>query len=268
MRSFFRKAKVILRCLWRVAFEYFAWILPYSRHPERYALSLRYQKVRRLVLFVISGLGLNVEAEGKELLLPEEGCLFIGNHVGASDPLLLIALSSKPISFVAKKEMKKTPIVGRVFRAIDGLFLDRDDAFQAVRLFREAAKSIQEQGLSYCIYPEGTRNKDPYSGHSGEFHPGSFKIAYMAKCPIITFLQFGTFHAFDDHKGKSHLIQFRALRRYEYADFSAMRSPVLSNQVKQGIDAVLPAMVDHDKKYVADAKNKDKALPWWKNIDG
>ena len=40
-------------------------------------------------------------------------------------------------------------------------------------------------GISICIFPEGTRNKNVDETEMLPFHDGSFKIAARAKSPII-----------------------------------------------------------------------------------
>ena len=42
-----------------------------------------------------------------------------------------------------------------------------------------------KEGISVCIYPEGTRNKNEDEAELLEFHEGSFRIAYKSGCPVI-----------------------------------------------------------------------------------
>lgn len=266
MRKAWRRIRIFFLAIWRVVFDYFAWILPYSRHPERYPLQQRYDKGRALVRFVLKKLHLNIQVEGLEDLVPKEPCLYVANHVGALDPLIHIAISPKPVAFVAKREAMKIPVVGRFIRAIDGVFLDRNDAFQAVRVFRQAVNMMHQDGVSFVIFPEGTRQKDPYSGKANEFHPGSFKIAAMAKCPVAVYAQFGSFHAFSNEKGKNHLVQMHYLRRFEVEEVESLRSVILSSQSLMLIDEAYSHLAMTDKSYIANGKTKDKCPKWWKNI--
>lgn len=267
MRKAWRYFSIFIRAIWRVVFDYFAWILPYSRHPERYPLAQRYAKGRALVRFILKKMKFNFEIDGLEQLIPQEPCLFIANHVGAVDPLIHIAISPRPVSFVAKIEATKIPIVGRFIRAIDGVFLDRDDPFQAVRVFREAVNLMRADGVSFVIFPEGTRQKQPYSAKANEFHPGSFKIASMAKCPIYLYAQFGSFHAFGNQKGRNHLVQIRFLRRFEASEVAELRSVILSSQSLMLIDEAYPRLVQADRNYEASGKTKEKAPKWWESIE-
>ena len=57
----------------------------------------------------------------------------------------------------------------------------------------EKAKS----GISICIFPEGTRNKE----NTGllPFHEGSFKIAEKANVPVVPITLVNTADIFEDH---------------------------------------------------------------------
>nr|WP_242850094.1 lysophospholipid acyltransferase family protein [Clostridium polynesiense] len=54
--------------------------------------------------------GMSYEAYGKENI-PEGNCLYVSNHQSLFDIPLIIDAVSKPLGFVAKKELKKVPIL-------------------------------------------------------------------------------------------------------------------------------------------------------------
>ena len=64
------------------------------------------------------------------------------------------------------------------------LFLDREDIKQGLKTILQAADYVKS-GISVCIFPEGTRNKNADETEMLPFHDGSFKIAARAKSPII-----------------------------------------------------------------------------------
>ena len=266
MERFWKKLRIAFLFLPRLLFAYFTWILPYSRHPERYPIEARYARARKLLIVLMKRLRFNLILEGKELLENDGPVLYMANHVSALDPLALILASEKPVSFIAKIESKKYPFAGRLIKAIDGVFLDREDPFQAVKAFRTAAKNMEEHGLSYCIFPEGTREKHPYEGRIGEFHPGSFRLAYMAKCPIIEYAQFGSFHAFDERKGRSQPLQLRFLHRLDFVTFKDIKSVELSDARQLVMGEALPKLIAYDQDYYRVGENKAKPAPWWKGI--
>ena len=266
MRKFLKAFRLVFLSLPRVIFDFFTWIIPYSNHPERYPIEKRYDKARRLVIFLLRNMHFDLSLTGKEFFHVGEPTLFVANHVAALDPLALIAISKQPVSFISKKENEKTFVVGRFIKAIDGLFLDREDAFQAVRLFREAKANMERERISYCIYPEGTRIQDRYSRTTLPFHPGSLKIAYMAQSPIVLFVQFGSFHVLDKKPGSWHPLIMKGLYRLEYADYSSEKSVALTKKLRDDINAALPAIVDQDDEYYALKKGKKKPEKWWRAL--
>ena len=265
MRKTLKLLRLVLLSLPRVIFEYFQWILPYSRHPEKAPIEKRYAKARSLVVFILRNMHFDLRAEEEGILNVDKPCLFVANHVSAIDPLTLIALSKRPVSFIAKKEAKKIIVVGRFIRAIDGLFLDRSDAFQAVKLFRQAKANMEQENLSYAIFPEGTRTKEPYSGKLLPFHAGSLKIAYMAKAPIVTYAQFGSFHVLDKKPGPWHIVSILGLKRREYDDYNAVKSVDLINTLQEEIQVGAQKLIDADNAYYDSKENKKRPHKWWKD---
>ena len=57
-----------------------------------------------------------------------------------------------------------------------------------------------KSGISICIFPEGTRNKDKEHPNSLlPFKEGSFKIAQKTGCPIIPMAMTGTADILENH---------------------------------------------------------------------
>ena len=183
----------------RVLFDYLFFILPYSRHPERYPIEVRFHKIAELVRFLLKVFRADLYLEGirayHEAELGKEGLLLTPNHLGDFDPLLLIALSHRPIRPVAKVETRCYPVIGRAVRALDGLFMDRKDLRQSLGVIKEVTSGLMS-GKDYLIFPEGTRNRDPMKVDVLPFHPGSFKAATRSGARVFPLAIFGTFRLF------------------------------------------------------------------------
>lgn len=264
MRKFLKYLRIGAICVWRVIFEYFQWILPCSRHPERKSVEYRYRKGRALVVFVLRHMHIDMSGVDMKNLLVDHPTVYVSNHQSALDPLILIALSPRPVSFIAKKEARKIPVAGRFILAIDGIFLDRDDAFQAVRCFRIAKQRMEEKGISYCLFPEGTRQRDPYSGAVLPFRAGALKLAYVVKCPIVVYAQFGSLHTFDASKGKGRLLQIRYIDELPYEEYQVHKTPELADKIHDDLASVLPELVEVDREYFAQKKNRIRPMKWWR----
>jgi 1-acyl-sn-glycerol-3-phosphate acyltransferase len=169
----------------------FAWIFKYSNHPEKYPLDIRYKRTRKLIQKTCRVLKMDIKVEGLENVPNEVACYF-PNHLAAVDPLPLISISETPITFVAKEEIKKMPIVGRIFTGINGLFLAREDLKQSLRIMMKVEASLKNKECNWVIYPEGTRNKDPMNTLL-PFHKGTFRPAMKAQVPLVPVVSYGTF---------------------------------------------------------------------------
>ncbi|MCI1244903.1 MAG: 1-acyl-sn-glycerol-3-phosphate acyltransferase [Bacilli bacterium] len=191
--------RLILTAGWRILWDFLFYINRYARHPERYPLELRYKRVRDLIVFIEKSYRIDVQTQGLEgirgLEREKRAFLVVADHLSYFDPLGMTALCERPISFVAKKETIKMPFIGTAVKAIDGVFLDREDLRQSLEAMKTVEKRLASGYCSYVIFPEGTRNRHPENGVAA-FHPGSFKPAVVAGTPIVVCGLYGTTRVF------------------------------------------------------------------------
>lgn len=117
-------------------------------------------------------------------LIPNEKCLYIINHNSNFDPMLLIEIiNDGPILCVTKPENFKFPIAGPFIKRAGFIDINRDDPRKAIKAINKASDFLASKKGNVCICPEGTRNKT--DDLILPFHPGSFKIATKAECPIV-----------------------------------------------------------------------------------
>lgn len=130
--------------------------------------------------FTIKTIGINIDLIGKDNI-PHEPCIFIGNHSSILDIPLILYTSNKKVSFIAKKEILKVPIIGAWLKRSGGIALDRENPREAIKSINQCIENTKD-GYSIGLFPEGTRSKD---GTVGEFKKGSLKFATKSKCPIV-----------------------------------------------------------------------------------
>ena len=126
----------------------------------------------------------------------DQAVLYIGNHRSYFDILMTYVRVPRPTGYVAKLEMLKIPLLSHWMKNLHCLFLDRKDLKQGAKIILAAIGKIKD-GISICIFPEGTRNKiaDTFL----PFHAGSFKIAEKSGCPIIPIALNNAGDVFEDH---------------------------------------------------------------------
>lgn len=160
------------------------------------AFKLSHEHAKKAVLNIAKIAKVDLEVSGLDQL-PEEACLFIGNHRGYFDVVLAEFLIPGGAGFVAKDSLQKIPGLSGWMELMRCLFLDRSDLKAGVRMIQTGAEYIKE-GYPMVIFPEGTRAK---TEELLEFKGGSFKMAQKSKCPIVPMAISGTNNVFENNQG-------------------------------------------------------------------
>lgn len=265
MKKFIKILKFIFLLIPSLIGAYFGWILRYAHNPEKYPFEQRYAKFHKLMLKVAKHSSMELRVDNKKLLDElEDGSLIVANHQSAMDIILIGALSERPISFISKKENEKTPLVGKCIKIINGIFIDREDPVQTVKCFKIAEENMTK-GITYVIYPEGTRNKNPIANEIGEFHSGSFRLGVKANKGVLLMATFGQFRVLsNDYLYKSYLVQVNFLTYYKPDVFLKMSTGDLSMIARDTINDDVERMKVLDKEYEDQKLYKNKAKKWWK----
>ena len=77
------------------------------------------------------------------------------------------------------------------------LFLNRTDIREGMKTILAGIEQMKN-GISMCIFPEGTRNKEP-DAPMLPFKEGSFKMAEKSGCPIIPIALTNTADILENH---------------------------------------------------------------------
>lgn len=243
----------------RILFVFNFYIARYARHPEKYPIERRYQVYRKLVCDVMRAYGVDFKTENLDTYLNiKDRVVVISNHLSMADPLLLSALSEKPITFVAKKETLKMPFIGTALKSIDGVFLDRENLRNQVAQINEIVQRAQKEDINICIFAEGTRNKEPGTPCQ-DFHPGSLKIAYKSDATIIPLAIYGSWRVFS---GKINIKRypcffhfFPAIEKSDYKDVTTIE---LAKDLQTEITAKLEDFKKQDLDYIQNMKLSQK----------
>lgn len=139
------------------------------------------QAVFRLMIFIA---GVKTTVIGEENVPADQAVLYIGNHRSYFDILLTYSRCPNLTGFVAKKEMKKAPLLNFWMMYLHCLFLDRENLKEGLKTILKGIEKIKN-GISIFIFPEGTRSRGESCLDMLPFHEGSFKLATKTNCPII-----------------------------------------------------------------------------------
>lgn len=188
-------------------FTFFAlpveWVIGKISKKAKDRSSLRIvQNAFKVIRFIA---GIRTTVIGLDRIPEDEPVLFVGNHKSYFDIVIAYSIVPNLTGFVAKKELKKLPVVSWWMRNLYCLFLDRDDIKEGLKTILQGIEYIKE-GVSIVIFPEGTRAEDD---EMLPFHEGSLKFAEKTGCKIIPLVQNNTRACFENNKHgvrKAHTI--------------------------------------------------------------
>lgn len=130
------------------------------------------------VLRPLTRAAFDVRVSGTKNVPVDGGLVVAANHRSYLDPPLLGTWFPRTVHFMAKQELFKIFILGRLIRAVHAFPVDRDRA--DVASIRQALR-ILKGGEVVGIFPEGTRNLEGEARARG----GAVLLAATAHCPIV-----------------------------------------------------------------------------------
>lgn len=139
--------------------------------------------------------GADISYIGRENVPKDRAVLYVGNHNSYFDILLTYSQCPGLTGYVAKSEMLRYPLLRDWMKRLYCVFLDRSDLRAGMQIILTCIDYIKN-GISICIFPEGTRSKD---GQMQPFHEGSLKMAAKTGCPIIPMAISNSAQIFENH---------------------------------------------------------------------
>lgn len=173
------------------------WLIGKKNPHLRDISSLRMVQWAFRVIYRICGVKLTII--GQENVPKDTPVLYVANHNSYFDIIITYALCENLTGYIAKDSLEKVPLLNIWMKRLYCLFLKRDDMKASLKTILQAIEYVK-QGVSICIFPEGTRNKVPDTFLP--FHAGSFKIAEKSGCPIVPIALNNAGDVFEDHLPK------------------------------------------------------------------
>jgi 1-acyl-sn-glycerol-3-phosphate acyltransferase len=128
---------------------------------------------------VIARLAWGVEGRGREHVPHTGAALLVANHSSVLDPALIAGVTPRPLAFLAKAELFRIPLFGRLIRALNAHPVHREGGDPAA--LRTALRVLEHGGV-LLVFPEGTR------GPEGVLRPGKAgagMLAVRSGAPVV-----------------------------------------------------------------------------------
>lgn len=135
--------------------------------------------VLREPLLLAARLGVRLQLEGIRNVPDTGGLLVVANHLHNADPLLMAIAFPRPLHFMAKEELFRIPVIGRLLARFGAFPVSRGKSDR--KAIRRAIATM-EHGVATGMYPEGTRSKTMRLSRG---HPGVGLVAIQGKRPIL-----------------------------------------------------------------------------------
>lgn len=120
-----------------------------------------------------------LEVHGQEHVPPTGPVLLASNHVSVLDPPLVGGASPRVLHFMAKEELFRIPLFGRLITALNARPVKRDGSDS--RALKTALRLLGE-GRALLVFPEGTRGVE---GRLASGKPGAGMLAVMSGAAVV-----------------------------------------------------------------------------------
>ncbi len=148
----------------------------------------------KVILFLA---GTDITIIGEDRVPKDQAVLYVPNHQSYFDIVITYSRCPNLTGYISKDSMEKVPLLSVWMKRLHCLFLNRSDMKEGLKMILTGIEKLKN-GISICIFPEGTRNPHPDDGMM-PFKEGSLKMAEKSKCPIIPVAISNTHNIWESH---------------------------------------------------------------------
>ena len=167
---------------------------------------------------------------GRDKFKNGENYVVVVNHNSFMDIPVSAPGIPTPSITLAKAEISKVPFFGYIYKQ-GTILVNRKDRKSRMESFAKM-KGVLKNGLSLCLYPEGTRNKSEEL--LGNFKDGAFRVAVESRTDVMIGIILGTKNILHPtkkmyawpHKIEFHFLGTEAIADYKEEDISRLREKV------------------------------------------
>ncbi|HVQ74283.1 MAG TPA: lysophospholipid acyltransferase family protein [Candidatus Binatia bacterium] len=128
---------------------------------------------------LVMRLWFRLEVRGTEHVPAAGPVLLVANHSSLLDPPLVGGAAPRRLCFMAKAELFRVPLFGRLIRALNARPVRREGA--GAQALREALDALRS-GQALLVFPEGTRGDE---GDIRPAKPGAGMLAVMSGATVV-----------------------------------------------------------------------------------
>lgn len=162
--------------------------------------NLAYGVIRRGLVWPVFRLLLRGRISGRSHVPSRGGLVVVANHGSHLDPPLLGHALGRPVSFMAKEELFRVPLLGRLIRACGAYPVARGAGDrEALRVATERLR----QGWATGLFLDGTRQKD---GRVNSPLNGAALLAARTGTPLLPVAIVGSHRALGPGSGRLRLV--------------------------------------------------------------
>lgn len=130
--------------------------------------------------------------------VPRDGPLIVAcNHASYMDPVALGVACPRPLSYMAKAELFRIPVLGPLIRAVHAYPVERGEKTSAAAAIKKSVQILRE-GRAIGIFPQGTRVRDG----AGDAKAGVAVLANLGQAPVVPAYVWGSKDAVKLHQIK------------------------------------------------------------------
>ncbi len=122
---------------------------------------------------------IRLRSTGEENVPPSGAFLLCANHRSNLDPVMIAATCNRSLTFMAKEELFKKPVLGAFIKKMGAFPIKRGKGDAAAVM---ATLKILRRGGATLIFPEGTRIKN---GERISVNSGIIRLAIQAGARIV-----------------------------------------------------------------------------------
>jgi 1-acyl-sn-glycerol-3-phosphate acyltransferase len=137
---------------------------------------------RRWSRVLLRAAGVRVVAENARGLDRDVPQVVVANHVSWFDVLALCVATPGRFLFVAKKEVRRAPFLGRSIEVCGHIFIDRSNRQAALESLVGLRERLAKEKPIIIMFPEGTRSA---TGELQPFKKGAFVLAVEGGADVV-----------------------------------------------------------------------------------